>query len=216
MKKQDVLKKITDGGLVAVIRANSGEEAKRITDACIAGGVVGIEITFTIPGAHKVVEELAATYTSGEVVIGAGSVLDPETARIAILSGSQYVVAPSFNAETIKLCNRYRVAVMPGASTVHDVVAALELGVDIVKVFPGELFGPKIIKAFNGPVPQAQLMPTGGVSIENVGEWISAGAVAVGAGGSLTAGAKTGDYAAITKTAEKFIAEIKRAREAHK
>ena len=213
MKKEEVLRRITDCGLVAVVRAASGEEAKRITDACIAGGVAGIEITFTVPGAHKVVEELAKTYGQGEVVLGVGSVLDPETARMAILSGAEYVVTPSLHAETIRLCNRYRVPVMPGVSTLKDVVSALELGADIIKVFPGELFGPKIIKAFHGPVPQAQLMPTGGVSVDNVGEWIRAGAVAVGAGGSLTGRANAGDYAGITETAKKFLAAIREARQ---
>lgn len=213
MKKEEVLRRITACGLVAVVRAASGEEAKRITDACIAGGVAGIEITFTVPGAHKVVEELAKTYGQGEVVLGVGSVLDPETARVAILSGAEYVVTPSLHAETIRLCNRYRVPVMPGVSTLKDVVSALELGADIIKVFPGELFGPKIIKAFHGPVPQAQLMPTGGVSVDNVGEWIRAGAVAVGAGGSLTGSAKDGDYAGITETAKKFLAAIREARQ---
>ena len=213
MKKEEVLRRITDCGLVAVVRAASGEEAKRITDACIAGGVAGIEITFTVPGAHKVVEELAKTYGQGEVVLGVGSVLDPETARVAILSGAEYVVTPCLHAETIRLCNRYRVPVMPGVSTLKDVVSALELGADIIKVFPGELFGPKIIKAFHGPVPQAQLMPTGGVSVDNVGEWIRAGAVAVGAGGSLTGSAKDGEYAGITETAKKFLAAIQEARQ---
>ena len=213
MKKEEVLRRITDCGLVAVVRAASGEEAKRITEACIAGGVAGIEITFTVPRAHKVVEELAKTYGQGEVVLGVGSVLDPETARVAILSGAEYVVTPSLHAETIRLCNRYRVPVMPGVSTLKDVVSALELGADIIKVFPGELFGPKIIKAFHGPVPQAQLMPTGGVSVDNVGEWIRAGAVAVGAGGSLTGSAKDGDYAGITETAKKFLAAIQEARQ---
>ena len=213
MKKEEVLRRITDCGLVAVVRAASGEEAKRITEACIAGGVAGIEITFTVPRAHKVVEELAKTYGQGEVVLGVGSVLDPETARVAILSGAEYVVTPCLHAETIRLCNRYRVPVMPGVSTLKDVVSALELGADIIKVFPGELFGPKIIKAFHGPVPQAQLMPTGGVSVDNVGEWIRAGAVAVGAGGSLTGSAKDGDYAGITETAKKFLAAIQEARQ---
>ena len=113
--------------------------------------------------------------------------------------GAQYVVSPYFNADTVRMCNRYRVACMPGAMSIAEVVAGMEAGADIIKVFPGELFGPKIIKSIHGPIPQAELMPTGGVSVENVAEWIRAGAVAVGAGSSLTAGAKTGDYDLITK-----------------
>lgn len=181
-KKQQVVSKIKEGGLVAVIRAENSEQAFRITDACIEGGVAAIEITFTVPGAHDVIKDLSRKYSSGEIIIGAGTVLDPETARAAILSGAQYVVSPCLNTETVKLCNRYQIPCMPGAMTVKEVVECMEAGADIVKVFPGELFGPAIIKAIRGPLPQAQLMPTGGVSLDNVSEWIKAGAVAVGAG----------------------------------
>lgn len=212
MDKEKVITRITDVGIVAVVRANNGDEAKRIAEACIEGGVPAIELTFTVPMAHKVIEELAATYKNGEIILGAGTVLDPETARIAILSGAEYIVSPYFNADTVKLCNRYRVPCMPGAMTIKEVVEAMEAGADIVKVFPGEAFGPKIIKAINGPIPQAKMMPTGGVDVNNVGEWIKAGAVAVGAGSSLTAGAKTGDYAAITQKGKEFVAKIKEAR----
>ncbi|MDR3643528.1 MAG: bifunctional 2-keto-4-hydroxyglutarate aldolase/2-keto-3-deoxy-6-phosphogluconate aldolase, partial [Clostridia bacterium] len=167
----------------------------------------------TVPMAHKVIEALALRYTKGEIIVGAGTVNDPETARVAILSGAQYIVGPSFNPDTVRLCNRYMVPVMPGVMTPGEALTALESGVDILKVFPGELFGPKIIKAFRGPIPYAQMMPTGGVTVANVGEWIKAGAVAVGAGGSLIGGAKTGDYALITSTAKEFMQNIKEARE---
>ena len=212
MDKELVLTKICDSGVVAVVRAENGEKAKRIADACLEGGVPAIELTFTVPMAHKVIEELAKEYSGGEMILGAGTVMDSETARIAILSGAQYIVSPYFNAETVRLCNRYRVPCMPGAMTIKEVVEAMESGADIVKVFPGEAFGPKILKAIKGPVPQAKMMPTGGVDLSNVGEWIKAGAVAVGAGGSLTKGAKTGDYNAITETAKEFIAKVKEAR----
>ena len=155
---------------------------------------------------------MSAEYAGSDFVIGAGTVMDPETARLAILAGAQYVVSPYFNADTVRMCNRYRVACMPGAMSIAEVVAGREAGADIIKVFPGELFGPKIIKSIHGPIPQAELMPTGGVSVENVAEWIRAGAVAVGAGSSLTAGAKTGDYDLITKTAKEFVEQIRRAR----
>lgn len=212
MDKELVLTKICDSGVVAVVRAENDEKAKRIADACLEGGVPAIELTFTVPMAHKVIEELAKEYSGGEMILGAGTVMDSETARIAILSGAQYIVSPYFNAETVRLCNRYRVPCMPGAMTIKEVVEAMESGADIVKVFPGEAFGPKILKAIKGPVPQAKMMPTGGVDLSNVGEWIKAGAVAVGAGGSLTKGAKTGDYKAITETAKEFIAKVKEAR----
>lgn len=212
IKKLDIIKKITDSGLVVVIRAENSDEAKKITEACLKGGAAAIEITYTVPGATKVIEELSKEY-SKDIIIGAGTVLDPETARIAILSGAQYVVSPSFSKETIKLCNRYQIPCMPGVMTIEGVIEAMESGADILKIFPGEVFGPKIIKAIKGPLPQANMMPTGGVSIDNVGEWIKAGAVAVGVGGSLTAGAKTGDFASITKLATEFVTKIKEARQ---
>jgi 2-dehydro-3-deoxyphosphogluconate aldolase/(4S)-4-hydroxy-2-oxoglutarate aldolase len=210
--KETIIARIKEAGLVAVIRAENSEQAIRITEACITGGVAAIEITFTIHGAQHVIEDLAKRFASGEIIIGAGTVLDPETARIAILSGAQYVVSPCLNTETVRLCSRYQIPVMPGAMTIKEVVECMESGADIVKIFPGELFGPAIIKAIRGPLPQAQMMPTGGVSLENVGEWIKAGAVAVGVGGSLIAGAKTGDYESITSLSRKFISKIKEVR----
>jgi 2-dehydro-3-deoxyphosphogluconate aldolase/(4S)-4-hydroxy-2-oxoglutarate aldolase len=212
MTKEAVLRRITDCGLVAVVRAESSEQAQKIADACAAGGVAAIEITFTVPGAEQVIRDLAKVYKNGEIVIGAGTVMDPETARTAILAGAQYVVSPYLNVEMVKLCNRYQVPCMPGAMTIKEIVEAMEAGADIVKIFPGELFGPKIIKAVKGPIPYAKMMPTGGVDLDNVQEWIKAGAVAVGAGSSLIKGAKTGDYAAITSTAVQFIEKIKTAR----
>jgi 2-dehydro-3-deoxyphosphogluconate aldolase/(4S)-4-hydroxy-2-oxoglutarate aldolase len=170
-----------------------------------------MEITFTVPGATGVIEHLAKKF-SGQILVGAGTVLDPETARIAILAGAQYVISPSLNPDTARLCNRYQVPYMPGAATVREVVEAMECGADIVKVFPGELLGPAFVKAVRAPLPQASLMPTGGVSLENVAEWIRAGAVAVAVGGNLTAGAKTGDFASITKLARAITEKIKEAR----
>ncbi len=209
--KSEVLGEIAASGLVAVIRADGPEQAERIAEACIIGGVAALEITFTVPGASRVIEHLARQ-VSGQILLGAGTVLDPETARIAILAGAQFVVSPALNRETARLCNRYQVPHMPGAGTIGEVIAAMECGADIVKVFPGEILGPAFVKAVRGPLPQAHLMPTGGVSIENVGEWIRAGAVAVGAGGNLTAGAKTGDFASIAHLARQFVEKIKEAR----
>jgi len=211
MAKIEVLGKITESGLVAVIRAENGEQAARIAEACAAGGVAALEITYTVPGATKVIEHVAKEF-AGNILVGAGTVLDPETARIAILAGAQFVVSPALNAETARLCNRYQVPYMPGAGTIGEVVAAMESGADIVKVFPGEILGPAFVKAVKGPLPQASLMPTGGVTLENAGEWIRAGAVAVGVGGTLTAAAKHGDFTAITKVARHFVEAIREAR----
>lgn len=210
--KLQVLQKIMDCGIVAVVRADNSEQALKIADACIQGGVAAIEITFTVPGAADVIKDLAKTYTKGEIILGAGTVLDPETARAAILAGAQYVVSPSLNFETITLCNRYQVPIMPGAMTIKEVVEAMEAGADIVKVFPGETFGPAFIKSIKGPLPQAPLMPTGGVSLDNVSDWIKAGCVAVGVGGKLTGGAKKGEYQSITDIGRQFIAKIRQAR----
>lgn len=210
--KLRTLQKITDSGLVVVVRAESSEQAGKITEACIKGGVAAIEITFTVPGAVDVIRELSRCYNPDEIIIGAGTILDPETARLAILAGAQYVVSPSLNVETVKLCNRYQVPIMAGAMTIKEVVEAMESGADIVKIFPGEVMGPGFIKALKGPVPQAPVMPTGGVSLENAAEWIKAGCVAVGVGGSLTAGAKKGDYESITTIARQLIGKIREAR----
>lgn len=212
MDKQTVIKKIKDVGIVAVVRASNADEAKRITEACMNGGVPAIELTFTVPGAHKVIDELASYYKNDDIILGAGTVLDAETARIAILSGAQYIVSPYYDEATIKLSNRYAVPCMPGCMTIHDVIKSLELGCDIIKLFPGDAFGPGMVKAIKGPVPQANIMPTGGVDVDNVADWIKAGVVAVGAGSSLTKGAKTGDFDLITETAKKFVSNIQEAR----
>jgi 2-dehydro-3-deoxyphosphogluconate aldolase/(4S)-4-hydroxy-2-oxoglutarate aldolase len=209
--KIEVLRTITASGLVAVIRAESQDHAERIAEACALGGVAAIEITFTVPGASGVIEHLAKKST-GQILLGAGTVLDPETARIAILAGAHFVVGPALNPETARLCNRYQVPYMPGAGTIREVIEAMECGADIVKIFPGEILGPAFVKAVKGPLPQASLMPTGGVTLDNVADWINAGAVAVGVGGNLTAGAKTGDFASITQLARQFVEKIKEAR----
>lgn len=213
MDKLETLSKIKDCGLVAVVRAKDENEAERITEACIEGGVAAIELTFTVPKAHRLIEHMADRYTgSGDIIIGAGTVLDSETARIAILSGAQYVVSPHLDESILRLCARYRIACMPGVFTPTEAVRALENGADILKIFPGDIATPKFIKALHGPLPQAQMMPSGGVSLENAAEWIKAGAVALGAGGSLTGTAKDGDFSAITEKAKRFIEIIKESR----
>lgn len=212
MDKLEVLKRLTDCGVVAVVRAENADQALKIVDACIKAGIVGIEITFTVPGAVDIIRSLSAKYKPEDILIGAGTVMDPETARAAILAGVHFVVSPCLNAETTKLCLRYQVASMAGAMTVKEAVECMEAGADIIKIFPGNLFGPGIIKSFLGPLPYAKMMPTGGVSADNAGEWIKAGAVAVGAGSDLTKGAKTGDYDAIVEVGRKMVEEVKKAR----
>lgn len=211
MDKLQVIETVKKIGVVAVIRGNTPDEAVQISEACIAGGVTAIEVAFTTPRAHEAILTLSEKYKdNAQVVIGAGTVLDAETARMAILNGAAFVVSPAFDEATIKLCNRYRVACMPGTTTIQGVIQALELGADIVKVFPGKVMGSKFIKAVKGPLPQAQMMPTGGVSIDNVAEWFKAGAVAVGAGGALTGGGKS--LTEITETAKKIVVAVAEAR----
>lgn len=211
MNKYDVLKRIEDKGIVAVVRANNPEEAIKISDACLKGGIDSIEITFTIPGAENVIRELISKFPE-ELLVGAGTVLDSETARIAILAGAKFIVSPGFDLETAKLCNRYRVPYMAGCVTINEMIRALEAGVDIIKLFPGSAFGAGYVKSVKAPLPQAPIMPTGGVDINNVDEWIKNGCIAVGVGGKLTAGAKTGDFESITKLSKEFIEKIKEAR----
>jgi len=214
--KWKTLGRIVESGLVAVIRAESCEQAERIADACAEGGIAALEVTFTVPGAQAVIEALVKRYKAEQIQIGAGTVLDPETARIAILAGAQFLVSPSLNPGTARLANRYQTAYMPGAGSIREIVEAMECGADIVKVFPGEILGPAFVKAVRSPLPQAALMPTGGVSLENAKAWLDAGCVALGVGGSLTAGAKTGDYASITQLARRFIEIIREARGARR
>ncbi len=207
MKKYEVLKRIKNIGIVAVVRAENQEKAKHIAYACMDGGIDTIEIAFTVSGAHKVIDALASEFGDG-LLIGAGTVLDSETARTAILAGAQYIVSPSFDLDTAKLCNRYQIPYMPGCMTLTEMIKAMEAGADVIKVFPGSVFGPSFIKAVKGPLPQANLMPTGGVNLDNVDQWIKNGCIAVGVGGGLTKGSKE----EITQTAKQFIAKIKEAR----
>lgn len=214
MFKIDILQRILANGMVAIVRADTPDAALALAEACIAGGVTALEVAFTTPDTLEILKTLRQRHGDA-VLLGAGTVLDPETARMAILAGAQFIISPSVNTDTIRLCNRYQVPAMPGAMTPTEIVTALEAGADIVKVFPGEAFGPEYIKALRAPLPQAPLMPTGGVTLENMGDWFKYGSVAVGIGSSLTGPAKNGDYAAVTANACAFVQrmhEIKQAR----
>lgn len=207
MRKYEVLQRVEEVGVVAVVRAENSEKAKKIALACMEGGIDSIEITFTVPGAHKVIESLTEEF-GDKLLVGAGTVLDSETARIAILAGAKYIVSPGFDLETAKLCNRYQVPYMAGCMTITEMIKAMEAGADVIKVFPGSAFGPSFIKAVKGPLPQAVLMPTGGVSIDNVDQWIKNGCIAVGVGGNLTQGTSE----EMTNAAKEFVAKVKEAR----
>ncbi len=205
MLKEELIIKIRESGLIAVVRGETSEKAKQIVQKCIEGGVEVVEITFTVPFAHRVIEDVANSY-GNQILLGAGTVLDSETARIAILSGAKFIVSPHFNPEVTKLCNRYRMLSMPGILTVSEAVAAMEAGADILKLFPSDLFGPAFIKNILGPLPYAQIIPTGGINTENAGGYIKEGAVAVGVGSNLTKGD-------VKENVRAFKAVIKQARE---
>lgn len=212
MKKQEVLKGILDAGVIAVIRGDSKEQVVKVIDAAVKGGIKILELTMTVPKAIDILREAAEKYENTDVIVGAGTVLDAETARICILEGAQFIVSPSLDVDTLKICNKYKVLVSPGIMTVKDAITALEYDVDIIKVFPANLYGPSVIKSFKGPLPQGEFMPTGGVAVENIHEWIKAGAVAVGTGSNLTKGAATGDYGAVEKEARRFVEAYKKAK----
>lgn len=212
IEKLETLRRIEEVGVVAVVRAENAEKAEKISKACIEGGIPAIEVTFTVPGADKVISSLKEKFAKEELIVGAGTVLDSETARIAILAGAQYIVSPGFDLETAKLCNRYQIPYMPGCMTITEMIRAMEAGADVIKVFPGSAFGPSFVKDVKAPLPQVPIMPTGGVSLENVDQWIKNGCIAVGVGGKLTAGAATGDYESISEIAKQFVAKVKEAR----
>lgn len=215
MKKEQVIAKMKSDCLVAVVRAKNKEQGEKVVDAIIAGGINFIEITMTMDEGNPVefIQLMSEKYRSNpDVVIGAGTVLDPETARAVILAGANYVVSPGLNVETIKLCNRYRVPMLPGVMTPTEAITALEAGCDVIKVFPGNIVGPAAISSFKGPLPQGEFMPSGGVDVDNVDKWLKAGACAVGTGSSLTAGAKKDDFEAVTAKAKEFVAAVAAAR----
>ena len=215
MSRQSDLQRVLDGGIVAIIRASSGEQLVGVAEALYAGGIDVIEVTFTVPG---VLEILSAVKRSlGEkILLGAGTVLDPESARAALLAGAEFIVAPNVNRDVITLCRRYDKVVMPGALTPTEVVAAWESGADIVKVFPADVGGPGYLKALHGPLPQVRLLPTGGVNLETIGDFISAGACAVGLGSALveSQAVADGDMERIRSQAEAYVAAVATARTA--
>ncbi|MFV0557190.1 MAG: bifunctional 4-hydroxy-2-oxoglutarate aldolase/2-dehydro-3-deoxy-phosphogluconate aldolase [Enterococcus sp.] len=210
MKNVDILVGLEKAGVIAVVRGETKENALEASHAIIKGGIVGIELTFTVPQAEEVIRELVTAYKEQpEVLIGAGTVLDAITAKQAIAAGAKYIVSPFFDEETARLCNLYQIPYLPGCMTVTEMKQALASGVDIIKLFPGSAFGPKIISAFKAPLPQLNIMPTGGVSLENMEAWFNAGVVAVGVGGNLLAPAATGDFAKVTAIAQEYAAKYR-------
>src|SRR6266545_2355181 len=212
--KQDVLHQIAEVGLVPVVRARSADEAMKVVDAIREGGVPVLEITMTVPGAIGVMEQVGRRF-GAEVVLGAGTVLDGETARACILAGAQFVVSPALNPATIEVCRRYSIAVMPGALTPTEVVSAWTAGADVVKVFPcGALGGASYIKSLKAPLPQIEMIPTGGVSVKTAADFIRAGSMALGVGADLvdTKAIRDGNARVVTEKAREYVRLVQEAR----
>lgn len=207
MHKSEVMAKIREVGLVPVLRADSEEEALEIAYALEAGGVTVLEVTMTVPGAVDAIRRLA-NEAGDRILVGAGTVLDPETARACMLAGAQFIVSPSLNVKTIEICRRYSVAVFPGGLTPTEIVTAWEAGADAVKVFPcSAVGGAKYLKAIKAPLPQIELIPTGGVSLATAAEFLEAGAIALGVGGDLVdnKAIRAGKPEVITENARKYL-----------
>jgi 2-dehydro-3-deoxyphosphogluconate aldolase/(4S)-4-hydroxy-2-oxoglutarate aldolase len=206
MTKHEQLGRVLAGGLVAIIRAPTSDSLVSVAEALVRGGVETVEVTFTVPNALRVLEQVADKL-GDRVLIGAGTVLDAETTRAAMLAGAEFIVSPIVNYGVIQLCQRYDKLVMPGALTPTEVVTAWEAGADVVKIFPADVGGPAYLKALRAPLPQIRMMPTGGVDLRTATAFLDAGACALGMGGSLVSAddIRRGDFEAITKKATAFV-----------
>lgn len=214
MEKRDIFNRMISEGLIPVIRVTSAQEAMDVSDAIKEGGISLIEITMSVQGAIDVIKELTKKYKD-EIIMGAGTILDPETARAALLAGAQFIVTPTLNLEVIQMAHRYSAVVVPGAMTPTEILTAWNAGADMVKVFPAaQLGGPEYLKALKGPLPQILLVPTGGVNLQNAGAFIKAGASAIGVGGELVdkKAVKERKFNVITENARAFLKAVREAR----
>ena len=216
LTKTEVLQQLRKIGLVPVLRAESEEQGLALAEAIAAGGVTVLEVTMTVPGAVRLMARL--TKERPDLLIGAGTVLDPETARICMLEGAQFVVSPSLNVKTVEICQRYSIAVLPGALTPTEVVTAWQCGADVIKVFPANaLGGAKYLKSLKAPLPQVEMIPTGGVSLATAHEFLEAGAFALGVGADLvdTKAIAAGQHEKITENARKYLEIVKHFHQQH-
>ncbi len=209
-QKAKILEKLEENYLFAVIRGKSAQDAYEISKAAYKGGIKNIEVTFTTPNANKAIEKLVEEFKDTDMVIGAGTVMDDVTARIAIMSGARFIVSPNFVPEISTICNRYAIPYLPGCGSVTEISNAMATGVEVVKVFPGGVLGPSFVKDIHGPIPQVALMPSGGVSLENMETWMKNGAWAVGIGSALTKDVAVNGYESVTEQAKKFIKKYKK------
>jgi len=214
MANPATVQRIVDCGVIAVVRAPSGQLLVDVAEALRRGGVVAVEITFTVPMAHRVLEQVAERL-GGQIILGAGTVLDPETARVAFLAGAEFVVGPTLNLRVIEMAARYGKAVIPGAFTPTEILTAWEAGADIVKVFPADVGGAAYLKAIHGPLPQVRLLPTGGVNLQTAGDFLRAGACALGVGGALVekSAIASGNMERIESLARQYVQIVRKTRE---
>jgi 2-dehydro-3-deoxyphosphogluconate aldolase/(4S)-4-hydroxy-2-oxoglutarate aldolase len=213
VKKAEIIRRMLEPGVVAVIRADSPAQLMDVAKALEAGGVTAMEVTMTTPDAIKVIEAVTKEMGS-RILMGVGTVLDAETARVAILAGAEFVVTPVMKPDVIALCNRYSKPIVAGAYTPTEALAAHEAGANFIKIFPADGLGPGYIKAIKAPLPQLEIIPTGGVDVNTAGDFIKAGCAAVAAGGSLVSKdvLKNRDWAKLTATAQAFVAAVAAAR----
>ncbi len=203
MKKYQILSALHKEKIIGVIRINNPNAAEKSFEALLKGGIKSVELTFTVPFAHSILERVKRAFNNS-LYIGAGTILDSESARIAILSGADYLLTPSLNTEVIKTGNRYGIPVISGIASATEAVHAIEMGCDVVKIFPANQFNYDVISSLKGPLPNLEVIPTGGIDLGNLVDWLKAGAFAVGVGGELTYGAANGDFKLVTETAKKF------------
>jgi 2-dehydro-3-deoxyphosphogluconate aldolase/(4S)-4-hydroxy-2-oxoglutarate aldolase len=215
MTKEDQLRHVLDCGIVAVVRSQDSAQLVEVCRALADGGVTVVEITMTVPDALQVVARMRAAL-GDRVLLGAGTILDPETARAALLAGAEYVVAPNLNLEVIRVCRRYSKLVMPGAFTPTEILTAWEAGADIVKVFPADVLGPAFFKAVRAPLPQVRLMPTGGVDLKTAPDFLKAGACCLGVGGQLVEPKAVAErnFDRIRELARQYVAVVRQTRQA--
>lgn len=214
MEKRDIFNRMINEGVIPVVRVTSAQEAMDVSDAIKEGGISLIEITMSVQGAIDVIKELTKKYKD-EIIMGAGTILDPETGRAALLAGAQFIVTPTLNLDVIQLAHRYSAVVVPGAMTPTEILTAWNAGADMVKVFPAaQLGGPEYLKALKGPLPQVLLVPTGGVNLQNAGAFIKAGASAIGVGGELVdkKAVKEKKFHVITENAREYLKAVREAR----
>ena len=213
LRKHEVLQAIADTGAVLIIRLDSAEEALLVARAAVAGGVRALEVTLSVPNAFDVIRTLSEEFADQGIAVGAGTILDEQAAFAAITAGARLLVSPNLNPDMIRLANRYQIATISGAFTPTEFVQTLEAGADIVKLFPTEIAGPDYLRTVLAPLPQTPVLPAGGATTQNVGEWFSAGALAVGVGSAITRAARPdGDYGRVTDAAAEFLAAIRAAR----